>query len=125
MHSYSGMPGTEAPLGLTKQDREKSGAKGGVIRLVYVAALAMPEGPGVVWDGGAEIPGWMDVHGEVCPYSAVLTDPDPFHVRLPWSSESFIFFSVSAMCRVVYLENPGLPDLTPIDVQSEQFFVQS
>ncbi|KAF2657101.1 alpha/beta-hydrolase [Lophiostoma macrostomum CBS 122681] len=47
MHSYSGVPGTEAPVGLGKQEREEKGEKGGVVRLVYVAALAMREGPGV------------------------------------------------------------------------------
>jgi pimeloyl-ACP methyl ester carboxylesterase len=58
MHSYSGMPGTEAPVGLGKKEREQKALNGGVVRLVYIMAYAMPEGfsPGA---GGAEFPAWM------------------------------------------------------------------
>lgn len=63
-HSYSGMPGAEAPIGLGKKEREKKGLKGGVIRLVFIMAFAMPEGfcPTA---GGAEFPGWMKPDLEV------------------------------------------------------------
>ena len=36
VHSYTGMPGTEAPKGLGKKGRQDAGLKGGVIRLVYI-----------------------------------------------------------------------------------------
>jgi hypothetical protein len=43
-HSYTGMPGAEAPVGLGKKEREATGKEVGVIRLVFVMAFAMLEG---------------------------------------------------------------------------------
>jgi len=69
-HSYSGMPGAEAPVGLGKRDREAAGKKGGVIRLVFIMAFAMPEGfqPTA---GGAQFPEWMkpDMEVSYCAFS--------------------------------------------------------
>lgn len=42
MHSYGGIPGSAAVRGL-----EKTGAKAGVIRLVYVASFALREGEAI------------------------------------------------------------------------------
>ena len=44
MHSYGGVPGSAALEALGKTDREKEGQKGGVVRLVYVAAQVLREG---------------------------------------------------------------------------------
>ncbi|KAF1992983.1 alpha/beta-hydrolase [Amniculicola lignicola CBS 123094] len=62
-HSYTGMPGAEAPVGLGKKEREAKGFKGGVIRLVFIMAFAMPEGfqPTA---GGAQFPDWMKLNPE-------------------------------------------------------------
>lgn len=59
------MPGAEAPKGLGKKERQELGLKGGVIRLVFIMAFAMPEGfqPTA---GGAQMPEWMKVDLEVC-----------------------------------------------------------
>lgn len=64
VHSYTGMPGGEAPVGLGKKDREAANKPGGVIRLVFIDAYAVPEGfqPTA---GGAEFPEWMEVDMEV------------------------------------------------------------
>ncbi|KAF4304466.1 hypothetical protein GTA08_BOTSDO07511 [Botryosphaeria dothidea] len=40
MHSYGGIPGTESVEGLLKTEREAAGKAGGIIRLVYLTALA-------------------------------------------------------------------------------------
>ncbi|MCJ1384972.1 hypothetical protein MMC17_008090 [Xylographa soralifera] len=60
VHSYTGMPGAEAPKGLGKKEREGKGLKGGILRLVFIMAFAMPEGfqPTA---GGAQMPEWMKV----------------------------------------------------------------
>jgi len=44
VHSYSGLPGGEAPKGLGKKEREANNLKGGVIRYVVINGFAMPEG---------------------------------------------------------------------------------
>jgi pimeloyl-ACP methyl ester carboxylesterase len=63
-HSYAGMPGAEAPVGLGKKDREAANKKGGVIRLVFIMAYAMPEGfqPTA---GGVQFSDWIKVDMEV------------------------------------------------------------
>ncbi|KAL4778033.1 Alpha/beta hydrolase fold-1 [Aspergillus varians] len=43
-HSYSGHPGTEAVAGLGRAKRKKTGLAGGVILLVYIAAIVPIEG---------------------------------------------------------------------------------
>ncbi|KAE8356371.1 Alpha/beta hydrolase family-domain-containing protein [Aspergillus coremiiformis] len=43
-HSFGGVSMSEAVKGLGKEAREKQGVKGGVVRLVYMCAMALPEG---------------------------------------------------------------------------------
>ena len=64
VHSYTGMPGAEAPKGSGKKERQEKGLKGGVVRLVFIMAYAMPEGfqPTA---GGAQLPDWMKVDYKV------------------------------------------------------------
>lgn len=63
-HSYTGMPGAEAPVGLGKKEREEKGLKGGVTRLIFIMAFAMPEGfqPTA---SGAKFPEWMKLDLDV------------------------------------------------------------
>lgn len=44
VHSYGGLPASEACKGFGKADREKSGRKGGVVRLVYICAALVDVG---------------------------------------------------------------------------------
>ena len=64
VHSYTGMPGAEAPKGLGKKERQEKGLKGGVVRLVFIMAYAMPEGfqPTA---SGTQMPEWMKLDLEV------------------------------------------------------------
>ena len=64
VHSYTGMPGAEAPKSLGKKERQERGLKGGIVRLVFIMAFAMPEGfqPTA---GGAQMPEWMKLDLEV------------------------------------------------------------
>ena len=43
-HSFGGVAMSEAVKGLGKESREKQGLKSGVVRLVYMCAMAVPEG---------------------------------------------------------------------------------
>ncbi|KAJ5610995.1 alpha/beta-hydrolase [Penicillium lagena] len=43
-HSFGGIAMSEAVKGLGKQDREKQGLKGAVVRLIYMTAMALPKG---------------------------------------------------------------------------------
>jgi hypothetical protein len=65
VHSYTGMPGASAPGGLGKRERAEKGLKGGVVRMVFINALVVPEGF-CLTDGGAKFPAWMEVDPEVC-----------------------------------------------------------
>ena len=44
LHSWGGVPGGEAAGAVAKQEREKKGLKGGVVRLVLVMSFIVPEG---------------------------------------------------------------------------------
>ena len=44
MHSYGGIPGTQAVKGLTRKERQEQGKAGGVTGLVYVSSLLINEG---------------------------------------------------------------------------------
>ena len=71
VHSYTGMPGAEAPEGLGKKDRQDKGLKGGVVRLVFIMAFAMPEGfqPTA---SGQQMPEWMKLDMQVCSSPTIL-----------------------------------------------------
>jgi pimeloyl-ACP methyl ester carboxylesterase len=43
LHSYGGFPGSEALKGLGKREREEKGLQNGVMRMVFIMALASPE----------------------------------------------------------------------------------
>lgn len=43
-HSFGGISMSEAVKGLGKKEREAQGLKGGVIKLIYMCAMALPEG---------------------------------------------------------------------------------
>jgi pimeloyl-ACP methyl ester carboxylesterase len=58
MHSYGGLPGSEATKGLSKEDRAKDGKKGGVTRLIYITAFALPEGVSLMSAGGGKVAPW-------------------------------------------------------------------
>jgi hypothetical protein len=44
LHSYFGIPREEALKDVGKECREKEGLKGGVVRIVFLAAAITPEG---------------------------------------------------------------------------------
>ncbi|KAF4634741.1 hypothetical protein G7Y89_g3365 [Cudoniella acicularis] len=62
VHSYTGLPGGEAPEGLGKKVREQKGLKGGVIRYVVINGFATPAGFQCVPKGQYDqFPDWMNV----------------------------------------------------------------
>lgn len=63
MHSYGGIPGTESAHGLGKKSREAAGKEGGVIALLYVAALLVQPGMslGSTLGAGSGVPDYVKV----------------------------------------------------------------
>jgi hypothetical protein len=61
LHSYGGIPGSEASKGLSKEERAKDGKKGGIVRLVYVTAFAIPEGVSMRVAAGGEFAPWCQL----------------------------------------------------------------
>ncbi|RDW74772.1 hypothetical protein BP6252_05914 [Coleophoma cylindrospora] len=60
VHSYTGLPGGEAPKGLGRKERESKGLKGGVIRYVVINGFATPEGFQPASEGDySQMPEWM------------------------------------------------------------------
>lgn len=66
VHSYTGLPGGEAPKGLGKLEREAKGLKGGVVRYVVINGFATPEGYQPVTKENYHLfPEWMKLDLEV------------------------------------------------------------
>jgi len=60
-HSWSGIVASAALDGLGKEEREKDGEKGGVVRLAYICAFVPMEGVSLIQAFGGEAPPWYDV----------------------------------------------------------------
>ena len=66
MHSSGGMVGSDALLGLSLKERSQLGRRGGVVRLVYIAALIFPEGTQVApRDDLSKVPSWAQIDENV------------------------------------------------------------
>lgn len=65
MHSYSGSPGAAAAKGLSKAERIDAIQSGGIIGLVFVAALLAPKGVSLKQAVGGKFNDWVVV--DVCP----------------------------------------------------------
>lgn len=63
MHSYGGIPGSEAVEGLTRLDQSSSREKGCVIRLIYLAAFVIAEKGSMMSGLGGQPLEWWD-HGK-------------------------------------------------------------
>jgi hypothetical protein len=70
-HSYSGMPASEACDGFGRKQRAAEGLSGGIVRLVYIQALAVSEGF-CVTKISADFPDWMGIDREVRSRTAYL-----------------------------------------------------
>jgi len=67
-HSYGGVPACQAIRGLERSKRVEGGQLGGVIRIIFLAAFAMPEGmSSLEYAGGQLPPPWAkkDVSGPI------------------------------------------------------------
>jgi pimeloyl-ACP methyl ester carboxylesterase len=65
MHSYGGVPGTDGTKGLAKVDQSATGKSGGVIALVYIAALMIRQGASLAETRGetGSLPDWVTFDG--------------------------------------------------------------
>ena len=85
VHSYAGVPGVEATKDLGKEERHAKDLKGGLVRLVFIAAFAMSDGLNPPDDGG-KMPEWMKFDFEVratLNYPLVVhCSPPPYQSRL-------------------------------------------
>lgn len=61
MHSYSGSPGSVAARGLSQVERVSKGLEGGIIRLVFIAALVAPKGASLLSMVGGKFHPWVQV----------------------------------------------------------------
>jgi len=70
VHSYTGLPGGEAPQGFAKKLREAQGLKGGVIRYIVINGFATPPGfQPVTPNNYSQFPSWMKLDIPVNFYS--------------------------------------------------------
>ena len=61
VHSYGGVPGSEAIRGLDWETRQQKGQPGGVVHLFFCCSFIVPEGKSLIGSfGGNDLP-WFDV----------------------------------------------------------------
>lgn len=60
MHSYGGLPGSNALDGLLWSQRLEQGRTGGVVHIVYVAAFVLPIGTNLFTPFGGQVPPFCD-----------------------------------------------------------------
>lgn len=61
MHSYGGAVGTEAVKDVGKEERQKNGKVGGVVRLIYMTAVVLPVGMSLKSKNGDPPPGLVEM----------------------------------------------------------------
>jgi len=59
LHSYAGMPGAAAAVGLSRSQRAKEGKAGGVVGLSFIGAFVVPEGLSCAGLQGGNLPPWI------------------------------------------------------------------
>ena len=62
MHSYGGVVGSSAAKGFWRKERKEKGKDGGIIHLVYIAAIVLDEGISLKAGLGGELPPWVKIH---------------------------------------------------------------
>ena len=68
VHSYSGLPGTEAVKGFAKPDRKALGKEGGVVALIVIMSFLLPAGSNVAPNGDLSLkPSFVNHDDKVCP----------------------------------------------------------
>lgn len=58
LHSYAGVPGSEALQGLSKQERSAAGKPGGVVAIVFLSSFILLEGQRLFNPGQVNPPHW-------------------------------------------------------------------
>ncbi|CAD6580718.1 MAG: hypothetical protein ASARMPREDX12_000248 [Alectoria sarmentosa] len=64
-HSYGGVPACQTVTGLEKSERANGGKKGGVIHVLFIAALLVEEGKALADALGGGLPPWAEAEGTV------------------------------------------------------------
>ena len=55
LHSYGGQAGGSGMYGYGKKERERNGEDGGIVGVLYIAALALPKGSSLLGELGGEL----------------------------------------------------------------------
>lgn len=80
-HSYGGVPACQTVNGLEKSKRANGGKKGGVIHVLFIAALLVEEGKALVDALGGGLPPWAEAEVTCLPLLSGAPLPcDPHYV---------------------------------------------
>lgn len=130
MHSYGGMVGTEACNGLDKASRESAGKKGGVVKLIYCAALMALEGkrtpsPKKKTRGEEERRRRRLMVSKLTGNSLMMTLPPP---EVPWnklSDDHLRLDVIPGMHREIFYEDLTLEQEEQVKATLEQHSAQT
>ncbi len=72
MHSYGALPSCEAAKGFVKMQREKKGMKGGIVRLVYLCSVVLPERAVLMGLTNNEPAPWLEIDVIVLSFACLI-----------------------------------------------------
>lgn len=111
MHSYGGLPGTQACEGLSKTDRLRASKSGGIVRLLYVAAAIAPVGSSMagVLQTNMPLPSIETAHGKPSLWTSISLAVGRL-IPLSWSARLFSPSSLAASVEGLwaYHHNPDV-----------------
>ncbi|KAL1872716.1 hypothetical protein Daus18300_004262 [Diaporthe australafricana] len=106
MHSYGGLPGTQACEDLSKAERLRASKRGGVARLLYVGAAIAPVGESMagVLRTGMPLPSIETAHGRPSLWTSISLAVGRL-IPLSWAARLFSPSSVAASVEGLWAYN--------------------
>lgn len=111
MHSYGGLPGTQACEGLSRPERLRASKPGGVVRLLYVGAAIAPVGSSMagVLRTGMPMPSIEGAHGRPSLWTSISLAVGGL-IPLSWTAWLFSPSSLAASVEGLWAYNRN-PDV--------------
>ena len=99
MHSYGGLPGGAAAVGLGVKERRRQGKKGGVLGLILITAFVIPENTTMADGLGGQLPDWL-LRDSVLYQSSLIPDPAKRYISNSPSLVSVVFKTLLSFSRM-------------------------
>jgi len=108
-HSYGGSPGGAAVNGLSKADRAAAGLQGGIIGLVWIAALVAPNNVSLLQLVGGKFNDWVEIDTPSAGYTFPSTPKEVFYNDVPTPIANVAISELRKMSTLALSTGAGAP----------------